>query len=209
MADRGIIFSAPMVRALLDGRKTQTRRISKVRKGLTLGQIVGAGEEVPGGYQVTREMLAPMPYAVGDRLYVREAFRATALFESVPPRDITAGTPLQYCADQTDLPWGTRYRHARFMPRWASRLTLIVESVRVERVADISENDCYCEGLERPTGPSFGSDVTARDNARNWYRNLWNSLHNAPGERWEDNPWVVAIGFRVIRANIDQIAEAA
>ena len=75
---------------------------------------------------------------------------------------------------------------------------LVVTDVRVERVAAISEADARAEGL--------GDQELHGMEARGWFRDLWNSLHTAEGERWEDNPWVVAITFDVRRGNIDEVA---
>lgn len=212
MSDKGIIFSTPMVRALLDGRKTQTRRLLSLRGHRRFSEF--GPSDTPGYDWHFRRADAcwcdfraddlPLPYAPGDRLYVREAFSYDTLDVD---RDGTL--PPWYWADgnMADADQGsgnfTKPKPSIHMPRWASRLWLSVREVRVQRLQEISENDCYCEGLDRPSGPRLGSDVTARDNAQRWYRDLWHSLHTKTGERWEDNPWIVAVSFDVHKGNID------
>jgi hypothetical protein len=111
--------------------------------------------------------------------------------------------------------WG-RYRHARFMPRWASRLTLHVTEVRVQRLQEISEADAIREGItpqhklsQREGGAVLGwgydgLDGRGKPTARLAFRSLWNSLHGKG--TWDANPWTAAITFTVERANIDQVS---
>lgn len=187
MTDRGIIFSAPMVRALLDGRKTQTRRLAT----------------------------SPLRRCeVGDRLWVRETFLEGKGVGGYAPEvdpDLDPFGPtidVIFRADDGDNersagPW----KPAIHMPRRLSRLTLIVEAVKVEPLQAISAHDCYEEGIQRPSGPHLGSAKCAYDNARTAYRDLWQSLHGAGS--WDANPTVVAITFRVERRNIDAEPEKA
>lgn len=182
VSDRGILFSAPMVRALLDGRKSQTRRLAKVRKGLTYGELVDCGERRQMGpvteYHVIRDMLAPPPYTPGDRLYVREAhqFRGADYGDSggeiewfrvygsggpadnwdpifPPDWEPSRHDKARLLADDGEQEgdgikgFVTKLRPSMHMPRWASRLTLTVTDVRVERVQAIREADAKAEGL--------------------------------------------------------------
>lgn len=208
MSDKPIIFSAPMVRALLEGRKTQTRRV--VRQ-----PDVDAGQHwhrYPAGWFMIDEddaYLAKTPYQTGDRLYVREAHKL-----------------IDRCCDyRADWPEATqrmfRWRPSIHMPRWASRLTLTVTDVRVQRLQEISEADAMAEGGvgengEEPCGEGYRdafwvnhgqahgkSFSTARDS----FRDLWNSLHGP--EAWDANPWVAAYTFRPVLGNIDMLAERA
>ena len=237
MADRGIPFSAPMIRALLDGTKTQTRRIQA--EGVSMAGSIDHSSGRPIAIDATawdRRWPVKTKYAVGDRLWVREAWRTGNGFDEVnattmAERCLDAGykkpwAPIQYEADKSVRDWildghafGTRpgrYRHARFMPRWASRLTLTVTDVRVQRLQDISEADAWAEGCKRgdPTdnGGYFPADehdqtkccVRGWDNARDWFSDLWDSL-NGEGA-WDANPWVAAYTFTVAHCNIDQVA---
>lgn len=197
MTERPILMSAPMVRAILAGAKTQTRRVVKPRKDRDLGCELAACElagEVNGG-EYRNAYCAP-----GDRLWVREAWRAYAAFNKTPPRDITPEAPIWYEA-QDEVPFHpTAYgklRPSMFMPRWASRITLEVTGVRVERLQDISVADALAEGVNvhpchhsKPRD-SIYSPVQA-------YRELWESI-NGPGS-WDANPWVWCVEFRRIDA---------
>lgn len=205
MADRPIIFSAPMVRALLDGRKTQTRRVLKKPAAIDALAVFGpAFMTLPGNVDL-------IGYAPGDRLWVREAVCWVS------------GWGWRYRADNDDLAEKretgevSRWRPSIHMPRWASRLTLTVTEVRVQRLQDISEADAVAEGIQRLIG-SKGPNYFTREISGKWsgsfnaptaaevYSDLWNSLHG-PGA-WDANPWVVALTFTVQRGNIDQIGDA-
>lgn len=204
MADRPIIFSAPMVRALLAGRKTQTRRIlkpepasSQVREGST---IVHEGVD---GSDFHRKVVAHfrLRWAKGDRLYVRESIERAN------------GEAIGYPADGAWLPntpwiWERKKLPSIHMPRAASRMTLLVTEVRVERLNDISEADAIAEGLKPETcagqrmwdpGPPHGHF----GDPRVAFRMIWEAI-NGP-DSWDANPWVAAVSFTVLRSNIDQI----
>lgn len=222
MADRPIIFSGPMVRALIEGRKTQTRRILR-------------DQAVPGAqFQgINRDGLAlfsfgslygkqRLPYAPGDRLYVREAVRFALEWDECPPSQFDRADAIAYEADgRTEArAWGDPFKPGRLrpsihMPRWASRLTLTVTDVRVQRLQDISEADALAEGI-RPMprrGDLFTSDcITSKDHAvplwfntpKEAFHDLWNNLHGP--DAWDANPWVVALTFTVEQRNIDGAA---
>jgi hypothetical protein len=186
--ERPILFSGAMVRAILDGTKTQTRRIVKVR-GLEF--IGGKGQEndpSAWGYPYPdREGYAdltdgiPCPYGKpGDCLYVRETWS-----------DRGDMRPF-YRADQEPyLPYGGRWKPSIHMPRWASRITLEVESVRVERLNDCSMDDALAEGVS-DRDPETG----AWQNPKEEYADLWESI-NGPGS-WDANPLVWVVTFKRI-----------
>lgn len=195
MADRPIIFSGPMVQALLAGRKSQTRRVLKPQptgpvvyhQTLTSGMCVGLEREPP--------------YAPGDRLYVREAIDKASDRDGVFYR---ADYEAQH-GDATGLGW----RPSIHMPRWASRLTLTVTEVRVQRLQEISAGDSIAEGVECETCTAMGQSACHGRGcfaSIDAYRTLWNSLHGP--DAWDANPWVVALTFNVKRGNIDQIGGA-
>lgn len=250
MSDKPIIFSAPMVRALLDGRKSQTRRLLKI-PGIMGGMYpinppeepieLDDGEFKRGVFHYSSYTALSGPYRMlsrlGDRLYVREQFVPDPSADDDAWDDWTAsffewnGTGCKldlippalrspaHVLFKADPRWsgdqGFRWRPSIHMPRWASRLTLIVTDVRVQRLQDISEADAIAEGIHHdtiPDGiipggntgfgyPGYSGFATARDA----FQCLWNSLHTTEGERWEDNPWIVALTFDVIHANIDQV----
>lgn len=220
MADKGIIFSAPMVRALLDGRKTQTRRLATfikpegdcwhIRNGG--GGMIGADDDAVQTYGVDYA-----PYAPGDRLYVREScfaeerdedgkdgirFMADDAFIGIrdqPGAAVKWLKLLHYGCKKGAGPAGLRSKGipSIHMPRWASRLWLDVTEVRVQRLQDISEADAIAEGIDEAAVIHFGAPSRA-------YAALWNSLHGAENDQsWEANPWIVAVSFDVHQGNID------
>lgn len=225
MADKGIIFSGPMVKALLAGQKTQTRRIAKITAIMGNKVAVTSPEEslieLEDGefrrgichYESTGALSGPyrLPYAVGDRLWVREAIRFDKEWDDCKPRDFDQADAIFYEADghcDTRM-WGDpftlgRLRSPIHMPRWASRLTLTVTEVRVQRLAEISGKDALAEGVQCPTCEAMqtsachGAGCFASVAA---YRDLWNSLHGPAA--WAANPWVVALTFTVRHGNID------
>lgn len=230
MADKPIIFSAPMVRALLDGRKTQTRRALKPAKYSFQNNI-----RLPDGANAGEVNLT---FAPRDRLYVREAWRVGAwewqnahiavdycdgprkewlhvddgdmfarLVDQSRGDAKKAGAPLHDSYYEYSWPPGgspCRWRPSIHMPRWASRLTLIVTDVRVQRLQEISETDARAEGAI-----ALGADESPDPDHRSFvwgFSTLWNSLHGP--DAWDANPWVVALTFTVHRCNIDQMENA-
>lgn len=204
--DRPILFSGPMVRALLSGTKTQTRRVVKPAKCKVMGVPMAccefAGEVNQGDYTNS-------PYGQpSDRLWVREAFRFPESIDHLSPAEIgekalAAGYPKPWCPIQfeadglrrTPQEWrdfvtppqaneAGRLRAGMHMPRWASRITLEVTGVRVERLQDISADDCWAEGIP------YSPDVDPVHE----YRNLWEQI-NGP-DSWAANPWVWVVEFK-------------
>jgi hypothetical protein len=199
MKERPILFSDPMVRAILEGRKTQTRRIIKNVPFLT-EEFLPCDEEGeflahPNSINPEYNSNAPVircPYGFsGDRLWVRETWAASTAFDSVSPLDIDgeyiwykAGGMLGHTADES---LRGRWRPSIHMPRMYSRITLEIVGVRVERLRDISEEDAEAEGVEI---------IEAFEPYRGVYRMLWESIHG--GDSWDANPWVWVIEFRRI-----------
>lgn len=242
MTDRPILFSAPMIRALLDGRKTQTRRIIKLpTKGIYEHPQMGGWEAstVGGGasftverdgahkpaperpcvwHQTTGVTVVP-PFANGDRLWVREAWRcngwasdvATIFYRASEGDGYTAMCEQWPVADHKPLRVEAKWSPSLHMPRWASRLTLTVTDVRVQRLQEISAEDARDEGVDRRSGSVrqmwlFGATAEERAaiylRACIWeYEQLWNAI-NGP-DSWAANPWIVALTFAVERRNID------
>ncbi len=204
MADRLIIFSAPMVRALLDGRKTQTRRVLKKP---TWAQDAGWPERIMdecgldgrlSWFDRNTGCLAELPIPQpGDRLYVREAWAPLSALTHNDPGPTALAANGFYRADESTIDGEiSRWRPSIHMPRWASRLTLHVTDVRVQRLQEISEDDAVAEGC-----PAQTDDELAGMEARGWFRDLWNSIYGP--DAWDANPWVAAITFDVKRGNID------
>lgn len=196
--DIPIIFSAAMVRALLEGRKTQTRRVAVTSRTLS-------EESSPGRYRSRTKLLdSPWKRTVpGDRLWVRENFAYVGTcdpgfltFAATYPDDLA-----KYGCENvppTLKEAGYKWRPSIHMPREASRMTLLVTAVKVERLNDITEVDAIAEGVRPIIDHGAGSAPYLHRIA---FEQLWMRLHG--GDAWLANPLVVAITFRVIRANID------
>ncbi|ACL58500.1 hypothetical protein [Methylobacterium nodulans] len=233
MVDRPIIFSAPMIRALLAGRKTQTRRLCKPmnkwvhQEGREVRLHQGQWCHFLQDAELPIERLR-LPWQVGDRLWVRETWAVGNIYDGIPPRNINPGGKPNWCGIRyaaTDERLGIKDRSPIHMPRWASRLTLIVTDVRVERLQDISEEDARAEGCEHDLWDHALAvrDYSAPDKwlcgwgtlegrpgyvpeeriFRESFRSLWESINGA--KSWADNPWICASSFRVIQQNIDAI----
>ncbi len=205
--ERGVLFSAPMVRALLSGSKTQTRRT--VTRLAGIGPITEFGVSDTPGYAfhcrdgrmswndfTKAEVLARCPYGKpGDRLYVKETYLLHARWDFDKPSEVPRGVDVWYDADRSKIAppqskWGIK-RSSLFMPRWASRITLEITDVRVERLQDISESDAWAEGVQ----PSTNSVTRHEHEGRNLYWALWDSI-NGEKHPWESNPWVFVIEFK-------------
>lgn len=209
MTDRPIIFSGPMVQALFDGRKTQTRRILKPHSDMARMLSVWMGE-VAAFHETDRTSRLrigrvitdhKLPFSPGDRLWVRETWRTHCDMDHITPRDLPRDAAIQYPATYDG--WVSKRRPAIHMPRWASRLTLTVADVRVERLQDITLGDI----VQEVGAKSIYDFKPAHDGFRVW-QELWNSI-NGEGS-WAENPFVCALTFTVHKANIDHMqAEAA
>ena len=206
--ERPILFQGDMVRAILSGSKTQTRRVVKLKGWHTIEER-DDGKQWPWMYDSDRDAdyWLPCPYGKpGDRLWVREAFSGCHEYdvEKFPPSAWFRLDPLWYWADgnPTSGDW-TRPKPSIHMPRWASRITLEITEVRVERLNSISDEDAQAEGTPCYVcgGPMdgrseddchcFHSKAKASD-----YRDLWERI-NGSGS-WEENPWVWCVSFRRI-----------
>lgn len=251
MGDKPILFSAPMVRALLAGAKTQTRREIKPRPWNAEGDCVNIdaaptasvvqGHDRRFYFQFDHPLGGPLTayvarIAVGDRLWVKETSRITswgedgevwmtyaadetksrALYpddedylERLCARVERAGAETNADGMYENIPAGALVKPSIFMPRWASRITLRVTDVRVQRLHDISDADAIAEGIERskefpdryltPAG-DYATPTVA-------YQRIWEAI-NGTGS-WDANPWVAAYTFTVEQANVDQARRAA
>jgi hypothetical protein len=203
---RPISFSGSMVRALLDGTKTQTRRVMKLQpKNDPIKHHPIAPYQTPygnwnwvlssTGHGVGGDPF-PCPYGnIGNFLWVKECWQAWADFDDVPPSKIPSDSDILYTVDRPNTLWDSRKRNLRFMPRWASRMTLEIMDVRVERLQEISLYDAQCEGID--VGPLSSSG------ARNEYGALWTSLKGQ--DSWNENPWVWVIDFKVHKCNVSAL----
>ena len=194
MTERPILFSAPMVRAILAGTKTQTRRVAKHPLAQNLSYIVDIGKGWFGDEE--GEVQIRCPYGQpGDRLWVREKWQAVsgndrARHIMTHPRPDRGW--LEYAATpRADEP-AYKWRPSIHMPRWASRITLEVTGVRVERLQDISEADAMAEGVHY----SLLEKIQAGQDrwARHAYKKLWETINGS--DSWDLNPWVWVVEFK-------------
>ncbi|MRN43432.1 MULTISPECIES: hypothetical protein [unclassified Brucella] len=212
--DHPILFSGPMVRANLDGRKTITRRILKPQPQPDMALIGVYAPRLTAVFGYTTpnaDCKIALRYMPGDRLWVREAWAPlSALTHNDPGAQALADRGF-YRADNGTVDGEiSRWRPSIHMPRWASRLTLIVTGVKIQRLQDISEEDAIAEGVERDSDgwrDYLMPHTQCCTNATDSFHTLWDHI-NGPGA-WAANPWVVAYSYRAISKNIDLIAEAA
>jgi hypothetical protein len=205
MKERPILFSGEMVRAILGNRKTQTRRVVKLNpddpmsgapRSFRAYEILDGKHQGRFGFD-NEDGEYVCPYGEpGDRLWVRETFNLLAI--NVNGTDYN---PENYRATRTLPDPVGGWRPSIHMPRWASRITLVVTDVRVERVRTISEDDAIAEGLLHdscgwyvPGNPNIGSPT-----AKMAFGQLWHNINAKRGFGWDVNPWVWVIEFRRVK----------
>ena len=206
MKERPILFSGPMVQAILAGRKTQTRRVVKLRYGadvvVTNGQVWKPARVDYAGY-------VDCPYGqVGDRLWVRETWNRfepwAGFFYAADDHSFGIGSD----DDQDHIePHNIKWKPSIHMPRAACRILLEITGVRVERLHEISEADARAEGVERvvagvgwrrycdPDSEEVG--VPPCGDARRSFRSLWKFING--DESWNANPWVWVVEFKRVQ----------
>jgi len=210
--ERPILFSAPMVRAILDGRKTVTRRACKPQPSANAHTTSAEGSPM-GAWWETGKHLNRCPFGqIGDRLYVRETCFINDFRETAVPKEERADCEIHYRADGVPDFEGEeeliRWRPSIHMPRWASRILLEITDVRVERLQDISEDQAIDEGLSwegEINGKTFYTHApktyppdshqqfgVSGTDAISAFRNLWKST----GGDWDANPWVWVVEFK-------------
>ncbi len=226
MREKPIIFSGPMVRAILEGHKTQTRRVIPCQPesfGPPMWWLPDFAQPIrpPSREAYIAEALKRCPYQVGMTLWVRETWAECGRidypgvvldYEGIKYR---ADGEVRHCSGRTLREWAGKepqyvgkWRPSIFMPRWASRITLEVTGVRVGRVQDISEEDVLSEGTEQVAWESkdyreytcmwrdCASAIRTRRRAE--FRKLWDSINAKRGYGWDTNPWVFVYEFRRI-----------
>lgn len=213
MKETGLMFKAPLVRAILAGQKTQTRRILKLRPGFDFEQR-DDGRWWPWAEHPDRadDVWQPAPCGdIGDRIYVRETWRGPLMsskeweehyFSDADDLPAHFRTPAhcQYAADGGPPPefmtmddeLVSRWKPSIHMPKWAARIWLEITGVRVQRLQSITEADCIAEGT---TGghvaiPGYAYNATPLEH----FRHIWKST----GGDWDANPWVWTIDFKTI-----------
>lgn len=234
MKDIPVIMSAPMVLACLreierpGTGKTNTRRLLYSERKIRNGRVPKNMTIITGTRRDGSRFHYPVPIAStpgtiflptgwqnakpGDRLWVRETWKPHSLYADRKPRDVPP-SKVFYAADSGYAPSNTKWVPCIHMPRWVSRLTLIITATKIEPLQRISEDDARAEGVEREfrtviADPRGFKDYSIPLSYRGGFVNIWNRLHGAPNA-WEDNPFVVAISFRPVLANIDSIEKEA
>ena len=227
--ERPILFSGAMVRAILEGRKTMTRRVVKPQPHAGVDAVKWQDVIVTGCNTQGQSGLAMMRGGVieseaircphgqpGDRMWVRETFRIESVGTHVPVKIPYEDVGIVYAADGEKKNIHREYPSALsrtchnnkpsiFMPRWASRITLEVTGVRVERLLEISEQDAIAEGVERVRYAVEPHDAGFRDyigdvvlrSARHSFESLWVKINGR--ESWDANPWVWVVEFRMVK----------
>lgn len=203
MAIKPILFNTEMVRAILDGRKTCTRRI--VKDGIPDGAMWRYKAFTPKGYITCRGVYADgygegfykLPYEPGDILYVRETWCGLPVNEAGHFR----GHPIYYYKADGDLRpegWRGAWRPSIFMPKEAARIWLKVTDVRVERLQDITDDGAKAEGANWKNGRNVGWEEKMKRTATERFAEIWDStIKKSDIDRygWEANPWVWVIEF--------------
>ena len=190
MKERSILFNGDMVRAILKGRKTETRRPIKPQPAF------GCHYEIKGAHNAGLHL--------GDRLWVRERWAADMSFDDLPPRMLPPrGMPIYYHATAQCMDY--KWRPSIHMPRWFSRITLEITDVHVERVQDITNDEAIAEGAYEVR--KVGDDIAHAtwtmdgldwryDTPREAFAATWDSLYAARGLGWDVNPWVWVVTFK-------------
>lgn len=191
-----IIFNTEMVRAIRNGKKTQTRRVMKPQpedrwKFMGGLSFCKSDHKKPLGC-VEEELKCPYGKK-GGRLWVRETFAVDAPLKQVRMENEDAMGPSvphgpYFRADRVHENTGLTWRPSIHMPRWASRITLEITNVRVERVQDISVEDALKEGIRHSTMACPKME----------FAQLWNSINEKRGYGWDANPWVFVLCFEKV-----------
>ncbi|AKL08552.1 MULTISPECIES: ASCH domain-containing protein [Klebsiella] len=201
MIERGMIFNAEMVRAILDGRKTQTRRIVKLQPDED-----GLAKVTNGPWVDTSERNYRCPFGdVGDRIWVRETWAEAGA--SAPNLKLyRANYPEHVPSHYENVPPANeiRWTPSIHMPRWASRILLEITDVRVERLNAINERDAQAEGVGKLRGgfwQHYQPGWTQHQlSARGSFVTLWKSIYGE--ESWNSNPWVWVVEFKRIEGDV-------
>lgn len=195
MNEKPILFSTEMVQAIMDGRKTQTRRIVKVNQSrAAANEIERFGKEWTA--ESEKRWVKKSPYGLaGDQLWVRETWATLKGFDDLAPSKIPHGGerwPATYMKAWTgaarDSKNRGKWRPSIFMPRWASQTNLLITRLRVDELQNISEDDAHAEGIPRRNGPYILD-----------FAKLWDQINAERGYSWASNPLVWVVDFEVMK----------
>lgn len=224
MNEKPILYCGPMVRATLEGRKTQTRRVCRLTDSGRMKEVGGHRNWHPEDPNAVKAA----PYQPGTRLWVRETwtigeivgdhslsivYKATNDIRPDGADYIEFGAGKVFKVGDCDLTRfrkeierldvegnGSNWKSPFFLPRWASRITLEVDDVRVQRVQDITEEDAVAEGVAAVFRHDHSYNGCSEEvkSARMMFKDLWNSINAKRGFQWATNPWVFAYTFKVV-----------
>lgn len=209
MKEKPILFSTEMVQAILEGRKTQTRRVVK---GMAL-EWLQPGMFIPKYVASPKNYMSPFGFA-GDQLWVRETFGMVCpeMMDEDQWGKLCVERPHHFDPQSTDedgvaaaiyhadgefdfkdyADRSFKWKPSIYMPRWASRITLDIVNLRIERLHDISNEDAICEGVVGFSSPYSEEGPSPRDK----YRDLWEKINGI--HSWDLNPWVWVIEFKKV-----------
>lgn len=193
--ERPIIFSTPMVQAILNGSKSQSRRVIKTQPIPT-----EYSDDFVWKQRVRNSagILLECPYGqVGDLLWVRETWCVSSEWDKLPPSKLPVKARETVIHKADGFERTGRWRSSRFMPRWASRILLEITEVRVERVQEISREDIRTEGIMLPPSPRYTPGKFSELHQE--FAAVWDSLNAKRGYGWSEDPWIWVISFRRIK----------
>jgi len=217
MSEKPILFSGEMVRAILDGRKSETRRVIRHRENRWEIMEDDDGSLWPYWpcyvYAEPEPIRMECPYGeAGDTLWVRETWAVAYEYEPGSLNVLRASNDeyaenckrvLYRATDTIPDDVALKWRPSIHMPRWASRINLLVKEIRVERLQEITEEGAKAEGvwdMRNETGDAgwgAGEPAPSQYSYRNGFRDLWNRINAKRGFPWESNPWVWTVKFEV------------
>ncbi len=205
-----ILLSGPLVVSSQLGDKTETRRVAT--------KAIGTGTKD----DPLRMDLMKNPYGTpGDLLYVREKWATPPSLDHIKPSNLEPGAPIHYAADNhcnvnnredLGLVEYNKFRPSIFLPRWASRMTLEILDISIQRLQDMNDYDALGEGVELGMDAYFYSPFPIKDQkhkryvtAKAAFRDLWDMINESRGYGWNSNPWVWVIKYKTIMKNVDEI----
>lgn len=207
MKERPILFKGEMIRAILEGRKTQARRVCGIQfhRSEYEPDDIGWQEFDKAGNLLRfcdgflkRYIEKKSPYGQpGDHLWVRETWAKRYVDADEHPED-----GVMYRADGRFVS-APKWTPSTHMPRWASRITLEITAVRVERLQDITEYDIHCKGIIGSPQKGMFAEEQYLEKLTEEFIDFWDSIAK-PGEQWENNPWVWVYEFRHLKPRSNQ-----
>lgn len=213
--EKPILFSTEMVRAILDGRKTQTRRVMKPQPKYLGNDVWEYGDDCFVGKEVLHDHLFHNVYGVkgspygatyssgtSDTLWVRETWKTELRFDDCKPSDLAIFSNVYYPANDEVSIANPGYafgktRPSIYMPRWASRINLNILDVRIEQLQDASTEDLIAEGCPREHCPEHCNGVSHA--VYGWFQHLWDEINLKRGYPWASNCWVWVVEFEVMK----------